>query len=49
MPPFRIELKIFALVVTSRTGYVPVVQVRPIKVNLKCLEQVQYSRVTTAP
>jgi hypothetical protein len=29
MPPFRIELKIFALVVTSRTGHVPVVQVRP--------------------
>jgi hypothetical protein len=29
MPPFRIELKIFALIMASRTGHVPVVQVRP--------------------
>ena len=29
MPPFRIELKIFAFIVASRIFHIPVVQVRP--------------------
>lgn len=38
MPPFRIELKIFALVVASGTDHVPVVQVRP-KSQLRMFEE----------